>query len=242
MDYVEQLRTNGELMSVAAERDLEELGSHVPSCPDWNVGKLVTHTGMHHRWVADAVRREGEAPPNPVKPGLRGTELIEWFRSGWSDLADLLSSKEDGEPAWSWSGDNRVGFWRRRTSLETLVHRWDCENATGETSPLDAELAADGVDEMLFVMIPDGDASYRGISGRVRLVASDVSRAWTLQLGNGDPVQVERADGDRSRGDLTLETHASDLLLYVWGRKGTDAMVLDGDPELSKSFAAWIEN
>lgn len=242
MDYVDQLRVNGELMAVAAERDLEELGSHVPSCPDWNVGKLVTHTGMHHRWVADAVSREGEAPPSPEKPGLRGAELIQWFRSGWSELADLLSTKDDGEPAWSWSGDNRVGFWRRRTSLETLVHRWDCENATGDTTPLDAELAADGVDEMLFVMIPNGDATYRGASGRVRLAARDVSRAWTLDLRDGESIRVERADGDGRGEDLTLEVPASDLLLYVWGRKGADAVVLDGDPELSKSFAAWIGN
>ena len=159
IDYTGQLRTNGELMATAVARDLD---AHVPSCPEWNVAKLTIHTGQHHRWVADAVRGGGKVPDDPPKPGLRGDELVEWFRQGWADLADLLDASDDETLAWSWSGDNRIGFWRRRTSLETLIHRWDAQNAIGEITALDPELAADTVDEMFFVMGPDGDWKYKG--------------------------------------------------------------------------------
>ncbi len=134
LDYTAHLRRDGEEMACAVALDLD---AHVPTCPAWNVAKLTIHTGQHHRWVADAVRKGGAAPEEPDRPGLRGDALVEWFRAGWTELADLLDSRDDDAPAWSWSGDNRVGFWRRRTALETLVHRWDAQNAVGDAAPLD---------------------------------------------------------------------------------------------------------
>jgi uncharacterized protein (TIGR03083 family) len=236
IDYTGQLRTNGELMATAVARDLD---AHVPSCPEWNVAKLTIHTGQHHRWVANAVRGDGKVPDDPPKPGLRGDELVEWFRQGWADLADLLDASDDETPAWSWSGDNRIGFWRRRTSLETLIHRWDAENATGEITALDPELAADTVDEMLTVMAPDGDWKYKGPDARVRIAASDFDAAWTIALADDETPEVTRgSDGDV---DVTVEAAAQDLSLFLWGRKGSDAVNVTGDEALKGSVVAWLE-
>src|SRR3712207_288750 len=181
IDYTAHLREDGELMARAVARDLD---AHVPTCPAWNVAKLTIHTGQHHRWVADAIRRRGEPPENPGKPGLRGDALVEWLREGWRDLAGLLDATDDAAPAWSWSGDNRAGFWRRRTALETTVHRWDAENAVGEPGPLDPELAADGIDEALFVMAGRGGA-YSGRAVRMAVVTTDTGGRWTLALRDG---------------------------------------------------------
>ena len=236
IDYTGQLRTNGELMATAVARDLD---AHVPSCPEWNVAKLTIHTGQHYRWVADAVRGGGKVPDDPPKPGLRGDELVQWFRQGWIDLADLLDASDDETPAWSWSGDNRIGFWRRRTSLETLIHRWDAENATGEITALDPELAADAVDEMLTVMGPDGDWKYKGTDTSVRIAASDIDAAWTIALADGATPEVTRgSDGDV---DVTVEATAEDLGLFMWGRKGSDALNVTGDDALTGSVVAWLE-
>ena len=236
IDYTGQLRTNGELMATAVARDLD---AHVPSCPEWNVAKLTIHTGQHHRWVANAVRGGGKVPDDPPKPGLRGDDLVQWFREGWTDLADLLDASDDETPAWSWSGDNRIGFWRRRTSLETLIHRWDAENATGEITALDPELAADTVDEMLTVMAPDGDWKYKGPDARVRIAASDFDAAWTIALADGETPEVTRgSDGDV---DVTVEASAQDLSLFLWGRKDSDAMNVTGDDSLKSAVVAWLE-
>lgn len=233
LDYTAHLRSDGEKMARAVERDLD---AHVPTCPAWNVAKLTIHTGAHHRWVADAVRKRGGQPVEPGKPGLRGDALVEWFREGWRDLADLLDTVDDDDPAWTWSGDNRAGFWRRRTTLETLVHRWDAENATGEGGPLDPELAGDGIDEMLFVMVGEGDA-YQGPGVRVGVAVSDTGRAWTLDLADGQPPRAATGSSD---GDVVVSGAAGDVLLFLWGRLGPDAIRLDGDEAARAELLRWM--
>jgi uncharacterized protein (TIGR03083 family) len=239
-EYTSQLRANGESMARAVGRDLD---AHVPSCPDWNVAKLTIHTGQHHRWVADALRGGGARPEYPPKPGLRGEELVDWFRTGWRELADLLDEMDDDTPAWSWSGDNRVGFWRRRTSLETLVHRWDAENATGDLSPLDPELAADAVDEFLFVMIRVDDP-YRGTPVHVTLRASDTGHAWTLDLQDGAPPSPSRSDATHEHDNdsgIILTAPAEDLCLFMWGRYEIEKLATEGDDELVAALIKWMK-
>lgn len=239
IDYAAHLRSDGEKMTSAVARDLD---AHVPTCPEWNVAKLTIHMGQHHRWVADAVRKGGAPPDTSAKPGLRDGALVEWFREGWSDLADLLDATDDDAPAWSWANDNRAGFWKRRTALETTVHRWDAENATGQGSALDAALAADGIDEMFFVMIPHMDVGYHGASIRVGVRPSDVRRAWTLDLRDGDPSRPSRdEDGELPPApDVTLTGTAEDLLLFIWGRRSVDAVKVGGDADEVNAFVRWI--
>jgi uncharacterized protein (TIGR03083 family) len=236
IDYTSHLRSDGELMALGAARDMD---AHVPTCPEWNVGKLVTHTGSHHRWVGNAVRGGGKAPEDPARPGLRGAELLEWFRKGWGELAELLDASDDETPAWSWSGDNRIGFWRRRTALETLVHRWDAENATGATSPLDPELSADGIDEMLFVMMPQGNELYPGESAVVSLHTTDHDRSWRLELTNGATARSYR--DDIGGATIVIEGKAEDVLLYLWGRRKADSVEIRGDGPPLESFKRWVE-
>nr|MDQ3957620.1 maleylpyruvate isomerase family mycothiol-dependent enzyme [Actinomycetota bacterium] len=235
-DYTAHLRSDGEKMARAVARDLD---AHVPTCPAWNVAKLTIHTGQHHRWVADAVGKGGEPPEEPPKPGLRGDALVEWFRQGWRDLADLLDGMEDDTPAWSWSPDKRVRFWRRRTALETLVHRWDAENAVGEGTPLDPELAAHGIDEMLFVMITDDDGVYRGRPVHVTVAPSDAEGAWTLDLEDGRPPRPARG-GDGSSDGVAVTGSAEDLLLFLWGRRGPESVGIEGDEATRAALLAWI--
>ena len=235
IEYTKHLRSDGDLMTAAVARDLE---AHVPSCPDWNVAKLTIHTGQHHRWVANAVRGRGAHPEDPPKPGLRGDELVEWFRQGWGELADLLDETPDETKAWSWSGDNRVGFWRRRTSLETLVHRWDAENATGETSPFDPTLSVDLVDEMFEVHGPHGGWEYAGKSARVHLATTDAEGEWTLLLKDGETPVVLR--GKEGPPDLTIEGRAEDLGLLLWGRVGPETLTSSGDAALAEQVLKWL--
>lgn len=235
IDYCAHLRENGERLATAAARDLD---AHVPSCPEWNVAKLVIHMGQHHRWVTDAIRREGDPPASPAKPGLRGNELIAWLRTGVHELANLLEESDDDAPAWSWAGDNRVGFWRRRTALETLIHRWDGENATGTSSPLDPILSSDCVDEILFQFVPRSKTPYEGPAGTASIATTDAPGAWTLALIPGELPMPER--GASKGADLVLDGRAEDVALFVWGRVGTAAVIITGDDELGASLVQWL--
>lgn len=238
IDHVAHLRENGELMIAGARRDMD---AHVPTCPDWNVGKLVIHTGSHHRWVASAVAGGGDPPGNPSKPGLRGEELLEWFRTGFNELGDLLERTDDATEAWTWSPDGNVGFWRRRTALETLVHRWDAENATGSTTPFDPEIAADCIDEWLTVFIPDAgkEAEFEGPGGLVILNPTDADATWTLALADGSTPEISAGADDGA--DLTVEATAQQIALMLWGRYRTDVLTLTGDDDLGRALLAWFE-
>jgi uncharacterized protein (TIGR03083 family) len=233
LDYTAHLRSDGERMARAVAFDLD---AHVPTCPAWNVAKLTIHTGQHHRWVADAVRKGGDPPEEPRKPGLRGDELVAWFREGWTDLADLLDSVDDAAPAWTWSGDDRAGFWRRRTALETLVHRWDAENAVGDPAPLDPALSEDGIDEMVFVMM--GQGAYDGPGLRVAVAPSDVGGRWMVDLEDGQPPRAVVAESPS--GDVSVGGTAEDVLLFLWGRLGPEAVELDGDQAATGALLRWI--
>jgi uncharacterized protein (TIGR03083 family) len=234
IDYTAHLRSDGEKMAVAVARDLD---AHVPTCPDWNVAKLTIHTGGHHRWVADAVRKRGGVPDEPGKPGLRGDALVEWFRAGWTELADLLDSVDDDDPAWTWSVEQRAGFWRRRTTLETLVHRWDAENAVGEPGPLDARLSADGIDEMLTVMVGEGGA-YAGRPLRIGVATADTDDAWTLELEDGQPPRTTKAAADRP--DVSVRADAAAVLLFLWGRRGPESVDVSGDDDAKAALVTWM--
>lgn len=216
------------------------MDAHVPTCPDWNVGKLVIHLGIHHRWVAEAIRGAGDPPGNPGKPGLRGDELLQWLGEGVEDLAKLLEESDDTAVAWTWSDDKTVGFWRRRTALETLVHRWDAENATGPTTPMDPEIASDCVDEMLFVFVPDAgdEAIYRGPAGTAVLRTTDFDHPWTLQLEDGRVPSITRADSDGAT--VTVSATAEDLALLLWGRKEPDVLTIEGDPATAEAVVRWL--
>jgi uncharacterized protein (TIGR03083 family) len=236
IDYTAHLRRDGEAMAHAVARDLD---AHVPTCPAWNVAKLTIHMGQHHRWVADAVRKGGAVPVDPPKPGLRDAALVQWFREGWSDLADLLDATDDDAPAWTWAGDNRAGFWRRRTSLETLVHRWDAENATGTPGTLDPELASDGVDEIFFVFVlRDGDNRYHGPPLTASVTASDTGSRWAIDLADDERPRPERAAADDA--DVSVSGTAENLLLFMWGRRGPERVSLTGDDERVDALVRWI--
>ncbi|MDQ4143671.1 MAG: maleylpyruvate isomerase family mycothiol-dependent enzyme [Actinomycetota bacterium] len=240
IDHVSHLRYNGELLGRAAENDLEELGTPIPSCPGWNMGKLLVHMGQHHRWVADSLRKKGAMPDTPGKPGLRGALLLDWFRQGWAELADLLEGMDDSEPAWSWSREQTVGFWRRRTSLETLVHRWDAENALGPTNRFNVELAADCADEVLFVMLPEAgqQAIYRGPSGSACLSCRDHPSAWTLVMHDGEAPKIQRGPPDVA--DVTVSADAEGMALLLWGRGGEGDLDIAGDDQLGEEILRWI--
>ena len=70
-------------------------------------------------------------------------------------LVAELSSVSPDTPVWTFSSSNRTAsFWQRRRAQETAVHRYDAETAAGTPTPIDADLAVDGIDEFFTVFLP----------------------------------------------------------------------------------------
>lgn len=233
--YLTLLRADGDALAAAAAKDL---AAHVPSCPEWDVAELVRHTSEVHRHKAATIRAERtpwdkreEGPKDPA-------EILEWYRAGLDDLHGLLSTTDENQPANTWGTGNTVGWWVRRMAQETAVHRWDAENAVGDAAPIDPELASDGIDEFLGEFVPGEAAEWTGPAGTIHFHCTDVDGEWTVTL---EPGKVPTYETGHSKGDAAVRGAASDVLLFVWRRAGSDAVEILGDTKLADAFWKYLE-
>jgi uncharacterized protein (TIGR03083 family) len=134
-------------------------------------------------------------------------------------------------------------FWARRQAHETMVHRVDAELAAGRAAVLDAALAADGIDEWLWLLRGPRRPALRAAgleAGAVlHMHAADDSRAprdWLLSVA-GDGITVRDGHGP---ADVSVAGPAGRLLLVLLRRlppEGENVLVT-GDPELLARFLA----
>lgn len=205
--YLELLHVEGERLLNAAE---DRLDLPVPTCEGWTVDDAVFHVGSvyaHKRAVLRLGRRpepgEWQEPEDDASP----EDDLSWCHVMLHGLAAELAGRNPGEPAWTWwAPEQTVGFWQRRMALETAVHRADVESASGAITPVDADLALDGIDEVLVVNL--GAADFAGVAS---------------MSTSGDEVVVHLDAVSVSGG-------ASEVLLWLWGRLPDDAVTLTGTP------------
>jgi uncharacterized protein (TIGR03083 family) len=232
--YLDAIRTNAtELVDAADAAGLE---AHVPTCPGWTVADLLGHIGRVHRWAAGNVERapdEGFWPGNEIEipePRQRGS----WVRAGAVELAAALDRPADA-PAWTWMPPNTVWFWQRRQAHETAMHRVDAQSAAGRVDHIDAELAADGIDEWLDIV---GHTPWRapptGDGESLHFHCTDVEGEWVVRLVPTG-IEVERT---HAKADVAARGTASDLLCWLQGRGPVDLLDVFGDAIL---LAQWRE-
>ncbi|NUU16048.1 maleylpyruvate isomerase family mycothiol-dependent enzyme [Cellulomonas humilata] len=223
----------------------------VPACPDWNASDLAYHLGEVQDFWSQIVRNAPAGPDDAQDTERRpDDELVAFLRTRTDALLAALAARAPEEPCWSWSSaGGTVGWVLRRQAHEALVHRVDAEQTAGlpVTDP-GVTLAADGVDEMLGVMVsglPEW-ASFTADGQRVRLHAVDAGREWVMAFGrfhgtspaSGTAYDEECAElvggapweGEDEDVTATVSGTAWDLELWLWGRGGADALRRVGDP------------
>lgn len=221
---IAQLTADGTALLAAAQ----DLVAAVPTCPGWTVRDTVEHTGMvyaHKSAILDGTLTdtEGEWPP----PGLDRTNTTEFFDEQLHRLIEALRTRDPKTHVFAWyEPDQTVGFWVRRMMQETVIHRADVESAFGPPSPVDDEVAVDGIDELVERFLCYDQESYAEAAGSgQRVLVETAGSAWTATLG------PDRATFDRSRGDAdaTVSGGPSDVLLALWNRLPYDAVRAGGD-------------
>jgi hypothetical protein len=143
-------------------------------------------------------------------------------------LLDALRAAPDDGPAWNFTLEpNHAAWWRRRQAHETAVHRWDGQLAHGTPDPIEAAVAADGVDEALSVMWVTAVAMGRATapSGSLHVHLTDVPGEWLCTVSDGK-IAVER---EHAKGDAALRGAASDVIVFLWGRGDANALEIIGD-------------
>lgn len=256
--YLDAFRRESADFAAAARRNAQRTDVAVPGCPDWNLTDLVLHLSGVHRHVGFRVRNriypfrsftpeeleemmalsgeyarwaETEAPRDRSLP----EDLVVWYEEGAASLAEALEQASPEEQVGTWFEPNQTAsFWQRRMAQELGVHRWDAQSVGAETQPIERRLAADGVDEVLDVMLPDFEAHGDGES--IHLHSTDDAGEWFLRL---EPEGVT-VTHEHAKGDAAVRGTASDLLLYLWGRPVEDRLDVLGDPAaVEKMFAVF---
>jgi uncharacterized protein (TIGR03083 family) len=203
-----------------------QLAARVPTCPEWSVTDLVAHTGMVHRWCADTLRGTRSDPLDHEAAGRASADLLQWFDDGAADLLDALSKTP---PEWEGffflrTADNPRDGWARRQCHETTVHAVDAMAARLGRPPtaaevwFSAELAVDGVDELLTGFVPRRSSPLRSAQPvTIEVRATDVDARWCLRVSE-EPTVVRR--GTAEDPDARWSGPARDLYLALWNRAG----------------------
>ena len=208
----------------------------MPTCPEWDVTGLCDHLARVYQGRAHTIEHGEFKDRDTFVSRPDGTDPIEFVRS-WSDTLDLaFSAKPDDAATVTFMPDaSTVHFWRRRMALETVVHRTDAELAVGDATPMDDELSADGVDELLwFGSHPENDEPD-GNDAATFVAVTDGTRAWRVEL----TTTALAADAGTSTPHATVRGSAPALLLALSGRDlegigagrfGVRVPTIDGDP------------
>jgi len=235
-EYLDVLRNSSAALLASARTDL---GAPVPSCPGWSVELLVSHIGRVWSWAATIVGTGAGADFPAIPEGLVGAELIGWSEQQVRQLLDALAAADPGAGCWTFGPPPTALFWFRRQALETVVHAWDVQQAVGPPDPIDPDVASDGVDEFLTVMLPgrfqrQPDA-WSGQS--LHLHRTDGDGEWLVRLGPGTSVSVEHAHG---RGDVALRGPASSLYLWCLSRVPSSDLEVSGDRAVADRWTSEI--
>lgn len=228
----------------------------IPSCPGWTATDLGDH--LRHVYAAwrgnlagggtevpapserrseDGTGPAGELSRSPAGASASGGGVVEAMHEVGSALLAELAAAGPEVPCWNWSGRDETAAWlARRMALETAVHRVDAERSRGAARPVEAELAADGIEERIDVHLRCDvpGAPSAGLGGSLCLVCSDLDVAFVVEVGGG------RLRWRRGRGpaDAALVGTASQLFLFTWNRQPLEELALTGRSDVAEAWAA----
>ena len=210
----------------------------VPSCPEWDVAKLVRHTGTALRWAAEVVRTRDLLSPKQVDLQVPDDDaaLPDWLEASAARIVAELAANDPATECWSWTDDHRAGFWSRRMAFETVVHGWDGAGVQGTPASFAPTLASDGIGEHLvnlpFVL---GEAAG-GSAATLHVHCTDVPGEWLVRRDEGGlTISPEHA-----KADVALRGAASALFLVVLGRAAPETVEVFGDPPAVEDWRALL--
>lgn len=238
--YLDLIEHDGRRLGEVARR--VDPDAPVPSCPGWTARDCIAHTAEVYQHKIACIRLQRRPGEDYEKQAPPGVELVDWFDGSLGTLLAELRDRGPAAPAYTWwPGDQTVGFWYRRMAQETAVHRLDVEDALGEPTPIDQELAVDGIDEVLERFVGDEDWTGMGAdewgdvdprAGEGMTVAVRSGDVWRSTLA-ADAVAFRRGDGP---ADASVSGDPEAVLLWLWGRRPDGPVALDGDPTALRAF------
>ncbi len=205
-------------------RDADE-SLPVPTCPGWNVQKLLRHVGRGDRWAAQIVseRRDDYLDPRSVeggKPPPNPDDTISWLHGGAQRLIDAVELTGVETPVWTFLGPRPANWWIRRRLHEVAVHRADVAIANDTQFTLEPDVAADGITEWLERVAIQADKAALPLDegNTIHLHATDAgldeAGEWTVCVADGGIAWSH----EHGKGTVALRGDATELLLAILRR------------------------
>jgi uncharacterized protein (TIGR03083 family) len=176
--------------------------------------------------------------------------IVPFARHAGDELDSSLADLKPEETVWTFVPPHQTGaFVFRRLAMETTIHRWDAEEAHGIARPIDETLARDGIDEML--MMFREDPGYEDNTdrrhGQKILLREDPKPDRQPVSSPDQPVRDRRwlvsfdssgitTSAGEGPADATVSGTASDLWLFIMGRRSPEEMHIEGDKHLAASW------
>ncbi|MDX6308507.1 MAG: hypothetical protein QOI06_1553 [Nocardioidaceae bacterium] len=234
-EYFESIDADTERLLTMAGRGLE---AEVPRCPGWKVADVVSHVAQVYEHKVRVMADNGW--PSPWPPAdLVEQAPVSALVDAKSHLFAEFAAHDPGEQTTTFSADDStIGFWVRRMALEVAIHRHDGETAHDDVTPIPQDLAVDGIDEVLRVMLAGPwwagrvttehplDAAVAVESGGRRWLSSVSSKSATV------------AEDESSPAAATISGDPQSVFLWLWGRVGDDRVETSGDPDVAREFRA----
>jgi uncharacterized protein (TIGR03083 family) len=252
LDYSDHLRTESQrFRDVLAEADP---AARVPTCPDWTADDLLYHLAEVFTSWTTVVRERctGDDLRDPDRPADRAG-LLALYDGARAALLDVIAATPAEQPIWSWVHEDVTAAWvPRRMAHEALIHRLDAELIGGTVSAVDAELATDGVPEVLqyFYAWRPAWASVQTDAPVGRIAATDTGAEWFVRLdrwSGHSPDSGKAYDGEpcptlvgAAQPSFEVRGTARDLDAWLWNRPPLDEPVLTGSPEDLAAFRAVV--
>ena len=215
------------LRAAAADRPAAD----VPSCPGWTVTDLLDHVA-HVYLHKVAAMRQGRRPVDWPPPAT-GESAPALYDRALAELTAKFDRRSPTDQTWTFYPDDQtVGFWLRRMAQETVVHRVDAELAAGAVTPVPADLALDGVDEVLRIFLTWGTNAFADEPDTARLLRDCDGRAVRIETGplrfvvRPTPERIELTGSGPAAARVRADP--PEMLLWLWNR-GADARV-EGEP------------
>lgn len=235
-ELIATIRKEGEAILAAARFGVD---AEVPTCGEWHVADLLGHVGSVYRRAATVI---GERATEEVKwtPPPGDADPIDYLTEALDDLVEALTSADPDSPAWNrFDVPRTAAFWARRMAHESAVHRYDAQRAHGVAQPIDDDLARDGLDEAIDILLP-----YIAARDELSLpeatycfTAVDEEDSWAVSLG---PDGVKRLDMAKEP-DVTARGTPSALLLAAYNRIRWTSLDVDGDAALLDEWSQLLK-
>jgi uncharacterized protein (TIGR03083 family) len=199
--------------------------ARVPTCPSWTVRALLAHQAMVHRWATATVR--GTDPRNErTQTDLKNN--VDDLRSFFAEGVDLLTNAIEAAPVdldvdtFLRNAPSPREFWARRQAQETTLHMVDALSAvlgrvpTAAEADLDADVAVDGIDELLRGFFTRGKSGlFDGERYDIAVLPTDAERRWLVHV---DETLTVTPDGATDDAAVTISGSAAEIHLGLWNR------------------------